>query len=133
MPPVVGPDVGDTDEKVGAPVEEKVVNALTRTSDWPFGFRTATVWVPTDSAGVVTRSSVELTKVTLAETPPTVTVAPDTKYEPFSVKGIPPEAGPDVGAIEVREGDVDVDVDDRYVNASPRTSDWPSVLVTRTD
>jgi hypothetical protein len=54
---------------------------------------------------------VELTHVTpLAATPPTRTVAPDTKFVPVRVIVVPPAVGPEVGETEVSVSYVVVDV-----------------------
>jgi len=63
-------------------------------------------------AGVRAVSFVELTKVTLvANLPPTLMVAPDTKFVPVTVINVPPDVGPLPGDTAVGAG-FNVDVDD---------------------
>ena len=60
-------------------------------------------------AGVRAVTWVALENTTLvAATPPTRTVAPDTKLVPVSVMVVPPVVGPDVGETDVSVGVVDV-------------------------
>ena len=53
-------------------------------------------------AGVFARTCVALRNVTpVAGTPPTRTVAPETKFVPLIVIVVPPAVGPEVGDTEV--------------------------------
>jgi len=66
---------------------------------------TTTSLAPADPAGVVQVIDVAETLTTLVQAlPPTVTVAPDTKFVPVIVIGVPPAALPVAGEIEVIEG-----------------------------
>ena len=50
---------------------------------------------------------IEVALTTLTEEqafPPTVTVAPATKFAPVKTRGVPPEAGPVAGSTVVNEG-----------------------------
>jgi hypothetical protein len=60
---------------------------------------------PLVRAGLVARTSVELTNCTLvAEMPPNVTVAPSTKSVPVIVTTVPPLDDPPVGALDDNDG-----------------------------
>ena len=73
----------------------------------PFGLVMRTSFAPAVPAGVRAVTLVELTHVTaLAATPPTRTVAPDTKFVPVRVIVVPPAGGPEVGETDVSVGDV---------------------------
>ena len=63
---------------------------------------------PAACAGVVAVIEVLLTNVTpVAAVPPNVTVAPDTKFVPVMVTGVPPRVVPDVGETDVTPGAVE--------------------------
>jgi hypothetical protein len=105
VPPEVGPLSGDTDVAVSAVDVLVYVKAPARAAVCPLGLRTTTSRAPAVPAGVRAVSRVELEKVTLvAAAPPTVTVAPDTKFVPVSVIVVPPDVGPDVGETDVSVG-----------------------------
>ena len=62
---------------------------------------TTTSLAPADPAGVVQVIDVAETTTTLVQAlPPTVTVAPDTKFVPVIVIGVPPAVEPLVGEID---------------------------------
>ena len=66
---------------------------------------TTTFLAPADPAGVVQVIDVAETTVTDVQAlPPTVTVAPDTKFVPVMVIAVPPAVDPEVGAIDVMVG-----------------------------
>ena len=76
-----------------------------RVADWPFGLVIWTSRAPAVPAGVRAVTCVALTNVTLvAATPPTRTVAPETKLVPVRVIVVPPAVGPDVGETDVSVG-----------------------------
>ena len=69
------------------------------------GLVTTTFTAPAACAGVVAVIDVLLATVTpVAAVPPIVTVAPDTKFVPVMVTGVPPSVVPDVGEIELTPG-----------------------------
>ena len=73
------------------------------------GLVTTTLTAPAACAGVVAVMEVLLPNVTpVAAVPPKVTVAPDTKFVPVIVTGVPPAVVPDVGEIELTVGAVEV-------------------------
>jgi hypothetical protein len=117
VPPVVGPEVGDTEVTVGAGFV--YVNPFASVADWPSGFVTWTLRAPAVPAGVVPRTCVALTNVTpVASTPFTRIVAPDTKLVPVTVIVVPPVVGPDVGDTDVTAGAAF-----EYVNAFASVAD----------
>ena len=60
---------------------------------------------PADAGRRVRAHCVALTNVTpVAATPPTRTVAPDTKFVPLIVIVVPPAVGPEVGDTDVTVG-----------------------------
>ena len=66
------------------------------------GLVTTTLTAPAACAGVVAVIEVLLPKLTpVAAVPPIVTVAPDTKFVPVIVTGVPPNVVPDAGEIDV--------------------------------
>ena len=71
---------------------------LLSVADAPPVFVTCTAFRPAVPAGVVARSWVALTTVTLvAGVPPTVTAAPDAKPDPVTVMTVPPAVVPEAG------------------------------------
>ena len=73
------------------------------------GLVTTTFTAPAACAGVVAVMDVLLPNVTpVAAAPPIVTVAPDTKFVPVMVTGVPPAVVPDDGEIDVTPGAVEV-------------------------
>ena len=104
VPPPIGPDVGDTEvsgrrrRDVGEGARQR------RRLRVGVGDLHARRRRPRP-AGVVARSCVALTKVTpVAATPPTRTVAPETKFAPVSVIVVPPGRRPEAGDTEVSVG-----------------------------
>src|SRR5262245_48784017 len=81
-------------------------NAAARFADSELGLVTTTsLSVPAGSTGPAASTSTPLTTETIvAGAPPIFTAAPDWKFEPAMTTGVPPEAGPEVGAIEVTVG-----------------------------
>jgi hypothetical protein len=127
-PPCIDPELGETEEMVGAPTYEYALDSV---SDFPsvFVMRTDTTPVlATD--GAVASNCVELTKVTCGEsTLPKRTSAPGRNPLPTNVTTLPPAMGPLVGVIEVTLG-AGVDT---YVNAFDSVPVWLSGLRTVTD
>jgi len=81
------------------------VNALTSDAPCPSGFETITEPTPALCAGVVPVIVVAFTTVALdSAEPPTVTLAPATKFVPVIATEVPPAAGPEVAAIVVTVG-----------------------------
>ena len=69
---------------------------------------TTTLTAPAACAGVVAVIEVLLPNVTpVAAVPPNVTVAPDTKFVPVTVTGVPPVVVPDAGETDVTPGAVE--------------------------
>jgi hypothetical protein len=102
VPPVIGPDVGDTPVTVGGGT---YVKEFARVAIWLSGLATLTPTRPDACAGVVAVIVAESTKVTpVAAVPPTLTVAPERKFVPLIVIAVPPAVGPDVGATLVIVG-----------------------------
>src|SRR4029077_9382289 len=83
-------------------------NPFARLPEPDEGVFTVTMFkVPAGSAGVLAVSCVLLTNTTLvADTPPTSTVEPETKFVPFKVISTLPPDVPDVGVIETTVGGV---------------------------
>ena len=89
------------------------------------GFVTTMSTTPTACAGALAVSSVALTHVTLvAATPPTDTVAPETKPLPVSFSEVPPALDPIAGSTAVSVGA------SRYSNAFASDPACRSVFVT---
>ena len=65
---------------------------------------TTTFLAPALPAGVVQVIDVAVTTTLVHATPPTVTVAPETKPVPVMVIGVPPAVDPDDGVIDVMVG-----------------------------
>src|SRR6516165_2507559 len=101
VPPVVSPVVGETLVTVGAPK----VNPLASVALCPSGLVTTTLMLPCACGGVFAVIFVALTTTTeVAAAPPNVTVAPDAKFCPVNVTGVPPAIGPLAGETAVRIG-----------------------------
>jgi len=97
VPPSVVPDAGVTAEIVGA--VEKYVKPDASVPLWASGLVTVTLTEPATWLGVVAVIDVALATTTLvAAVPPTVTVAPGTKFVPVIVMAVPPSVDPDAGA-----------------------------------
>ncbi len=102
VPPATGPDVGDTDETVGKPV---YVNALASTLLVPAEVVTLTPTAPTTPAGVFAVIWVPLrTDTFVALLLPKATCAPEIKFVPVIVTGVPPATGPVLGDTEETVG-----------------------------
>jgi hypothetical protein len=98
VPPVVGPEVGDTAfDAANAGAGAMYVNPFGRVADCVSGFWTLTLTAPAAAAGVVAVSCVALTKVVLAAAVPKDTTAPLTKLEPLIVTLVPPDVLPVLG------------------------------------
>jgi hypothetical protein len=103
VPPPAGPPFGETVVTVGATT---YVNPLVRLALCPVTV-TVTVAAPALPAGVVAVIVVLFTTTTLdAAAPPTVTVAPATKFVPVIVTAAPPAVEPLFGDIPVTVGGV---------------------------
>lgn len=100
VPPVVGPEAGDTAVIVG--VGWTYVNALPRLAA-PFAVWMETVFAPVVFAGLTAVTVVELTVwMFVAATPPNVTAVVPTRFVPVSVTVVPPVVGPELGETAVR-------------------------------
>ncbi|NIK47870.1 hypothetical protein FHS46_002187 [Variibacter gotjawalensis] len=101
VPPVTGPDVGDTLVKVGAAAT--YVKALVNDAV-PASVVAATVTAPAACGGATASTLVELRMLTeSAGMPSNVTAAPN-RFVPVSVTPVPPVTGPDVGDTLVKVG-----------------------------
>ena len=81
------------------------MNNVFATFDWPPAVTTMLA-VPAVPGGVVHVIDVAETTVTLVQAePPTVTVAPLTKFVPVIVIAVPPAVEPDVGFTDVTVGE----------------------------
>jgi hypothetical protein len=88
---------------VGPPLP--YVNEPAAVKAWLSGFFTRTSTTPSACAPVVAVMDEELTTLTpVAATPPIATVAPDRKFAPVIVTGVPPAPDPEAGSIEEMEG-----------------------------
>lgn len=102
VPPVVGPELGVTDEMVGAGA--KYVKPLGRLAVPP-EVVTETIFGPTLPGGVTAINVSALTTATaVAAAPPIVTEVVPIRFVPEMVMLIPPVVGPDAGATEVTVG-----------------------------
>ncbi len=77
------------------------MNAPPAVAPVPSGLVTATSTVPAACAGVVAEIEVAEMELTVAATPPNVTVAPDSKPLPEIATEVPPAVVPDEGEIPV--------------------------------
>src|SRR4029077_20200988 len=101
VPPVVGPLVGETVFRIGAPN----VNPLASVALCPPELVTTTLTQPGACGGVFAVISVALATTTeVAAAPPKATVAPDAKFCPVSFTAVPPVVGPLVGETVFRIG-----------------------------
>ena len=94
VPPVEGPDAGDTDEIVGGAKWMKPQGK----GATPPGVVTETVFGPAEPAGVTAVIVVGFTTVTcVAEAVPILTEVAPVKFVPVIVIGVPPADGPKPG------------------------------------
>jgi len=101
VPPAAGPDAGATLVTEGGAT---YVKPAARVALCPSGFVTTTAAGPATPAGVVAVIVLPLTFTFVAAVPPTLTVAPVTKFVPVIVMAVPPAAGPLPGATLVMAG-----------------------------
>jgi hypothetical protein len=95
VPPPAGPFAGETDDTAGTGSKVKAPAPVPTPVS---GFVTTTFLAPAVPAGVVHVNDVADTNVTdVHAAPPTVTVAPLTKFVPEIVIDVPPPAGPFAG------------------------------------
>jgi hypothetical protein len=122
VPPLVGPEVGETLLTVGGTVKVKAVASV---ADCESGLVTMIPTVPALSAGVTALICVELLTVTeVATTLPNATVAPAWKPMPVIVTDVPPVTGPELGETLLTVGGA------ANVKAAARVADCESGLVT---
>lgn len=74
------------------------MNAPGTTADWPSAFSTVTDTGPAAAAGALQVTEFAETATLVAFAVPNLTVAPVWKPEPAIVTGVPPAAGPALGA-----------------------------------
>ena len=105
VPPAAGPEFGETPVTVGAGAGAEYVNPPVRVPVCPPGLVTTTLTIPAVCAGVTAVIVVAFATLTfVAAVPPTVTVAPSTKFVPVIVTDVPPAVVPVFGETDVTVG-----------------------------